>query len=62
MKGNFTITISPAGDKIGIDIGDVTGAKCVDLSAVFTSLGNVESCEKKMEYFQEIPDNVLVTG
>jgi len=62
MKGTFTVTISPAGDKIGVDIGNVTGAKCVDLSAIFTDLGNVESCERKAEFFVEIPDQILVNG
>jgi len=61
-KGTFTITISPAGDKIGIDINGITGTKCVDLAGIFTDLGEVESCEKKSEFFVEIPDQILVNG
>lgn len=60
MKGSFTIEVSPNGSSIKIEVDNVMGVKCVDASTVFTDLGKVEHTEKKMEYFSETHDQVLV--
>lgn len=62
MKGTFKIIISPNGQDIKIDVGDVIGASCTTLSKVFTDLGNKTEVERKNEYFMETSDNILVSG
>lgn len=62
MKGTFKIIISPNGQDIKIDVGDVIGASCTTLSKVFTDLGSKTEVERKQEYYMEAEDNILVNG
>lgn len=60
MKGAFKITVSPDGSKIKVDVGDVVGSSCVNLTEVFNKLGQDSVSEKKAEFYIETPDSITV--
>lgn len=60
MKGTFKITISPDGSKIKVDVGDVVGPSCVNLTEVFNKLGQSAVSEKKTEFYIDTPDPITV--
>ena len=60
MNGTFKITISPDGSKAGVDVGDVTGTSCVELTRVFSKIGKNSISEKKAEFYIETLNSVTV--
>lgn len=51
MSKNLTVTVSPDGTGIKVEVDNVPGPSCVSLTKSFEALGIVSHREKKTEYF-----------
>ncbi len=62
MAGSFKVVISPDGSSISVDIDGVQGTSCVNLTKIFSSIGQNMEMKKKAEYYIEAEDNISVSG